>query len=144
MRPFCAGLPLPLLLRAAGLSHSCPTYSLNSRLPTVPLIPGTRACATLTMHQPSKRPAATATLPAPPTAQLSSSSTFSRFHICLLVSERGSRDIKTGRSALSPLHLPPATPCPILISPTPTLFNLLLTTWRGIASSSPPPPQGLT
>lgn len=52
------------MLRVAGLSHSCPTYSLNSRLLTVPLIPCTRACATVTMHQPSNHPAATVTIPA--------------------------------------------------------------------------------
>lgn len=59
-------LPLPLapaLLWAAGLSYSCPTYSLNSRLPNVPLIPCTGACATVTMYEPPNHPAASVAAP---------------------------------------------------------------------------------
>lgn len=131
-------------LRAAGLSHSCPTYSLNSRLPTVPLIPCTRACATVTVHQPTKCPAAA--VPATATPNPHPQHSVLHFpllvtsHIGLFVSELGSLTIKA--PALIPPSLPPSS-CPILICPPQPFssFNLLLTTCHGFASSSPPPPR---
>lgn len=138
------------LLRAAGLSHSCPTYSLNSRLPNVPLIPCTRACATVIMYQPqspcshrhySCRP--------PPMARLPPFSTFIHtfpIYIGFFLSEAAIP--KPPFQSCLPPSFPSNTPShSILISPSPphptppqpiSSFNLLLTTWRGIASFSPP------
>lgn len=137
---FCAGLPLPLLLHAQSgwLSHSWPTYSLNSRLPTVPLIPCTRACATVTVHQPSKRPGATVTLPPP--LQVPPFSTFGHFSDLLICVWTRKPRYQSRHSDLSPSIFPQQHPVPSS-SPPPqpfSSFNLLLTTWRGIASSGPP------
>lgn len=113
-------LPLPLappMLRVVGLSHSCPTYSLNSRLLNVPLIPCTRACATVTVHQPTSHPAATIIIPAlllaahppPPDPAFSISNLFLNMEYK-----------KQAKRTITQISLSsPATPCSILILPLP-------------------------
>lgn len=125
-------LPPPLappMLRVVGLSHSCPTYSLNSRLLNVPLIPCTRACATVTVHQPTSHPAATIIVPAllldahPPMTQLSP--------LAILVSHFGFAGLflnmeykKQAKRTIAQISLSSlATPCSILILPLPPTLS---------------------
>lgn len=140
------------LLRAAGLSHSCPTYSLNSRLPNVPLIPCTRACATVIMYQPPNRPVATVTIPVPtkpppqktqPCHPWLSCLHFLLLSIYVVFLSEAAISKPPFQSCLS-LSFPSNTPShphrSLSTPPQPvSSFNLLLTTWRGIASFSPPP-----
>lgn len=135
------------MLRVDGLSHSCPTYSLNSRLLAVPLILCTRVYATVTMHQPSNHPAATITIPAVLLAVQHPNPDLLRFcfwsdTLNFLVyfypnKSRPKLSYQNTSIALSSL----ATPCPILILPVPPTPPVLTSSWPPGMGELPSVPQ---
>lgn len=142
MRRFCAGLPLPLLLRAkSGWAKpllpyiqpkqpitDCPSNPMHQGMCHRHHAPTIQTSCSHLHHSCSPHPQ----------PSFLHFPLLVTFHICLFVSERGSRDIKTAVQISPPLSSPSNT----LSHPHPpqpfSSFNLLLTTWRGIASSSPP------